>query len=108
ERKMSTNDNTTPKTNDKLIIVILPIPSILPSQHHPTQDLDKEHLILIINAEIEETDMISKILLKLKAIKYVSVTFSKTGKFIIYRINLDDLDYDREEDDDYNVDSGQS
>ncbi|CAG8836318.1 17735_t:CDS:2, partial [Gigaspora margarita] len=40
-----------------LIIVILPKPSILPPQHHPTQDLDKEYLIPIINAEIEETDM---------------------------------------------------
>ncbi|KAF0492590.1 hypothetical protein F8M41_021611 [Gigaspora margarita] len=57
---------------------------------------------------VDYTDMISKILLKLKAIKYVSVTFSKTEKIIIYRINLDDLDYDRKEDDDYNVDSGQS
>ncbi|CAG8852928.1 32660_t:CDS:1, partial [Gigaspora margarita] len=40
-----------------LIVVILPNPSILPPQRHPTQDLDKEHLILIVNAEIEETDM---------------------------------------------------
>ncbi|CAG8832353.1 20133_t:CDS:2, partial [Gigaspora margarita] len=40
-----------------LIIEILPNPSILLSQHHPTQDLDKEHLILIVNAEIEKTDM---------------------------------------------------
>ena len=46
-----------------LIIVILPKPSILPPQRYPTQDLDKEHLIPIINAEIEETDMVSKILL---------------------------------------------
>ncbi|CAG8698650.1 2577_t:CDS:2, partial [Gigaspora rosea] len=33
-----------------------PTPSILPPQHHPTQDLDKEP-ISIVNAEIEETDM---------------------------------------------------
>ncbi|CAG8816373.1 17158_t:CDS:2, partial [Gigaspora margarita] len=43
----------------ELIIVILPKPSILPPQHHPTQDLDKEHLILIINAEIEATDIVN-------------------------------------------------
>ncbi|CAG8854783.1 26586_t:CDS:1, partial [Gigaspora margarita] len=41
-----------------LIIVILPKLFILPPQHYPTQDLDKENLILIVNAEIEETDMV--------------------------------------------------
>ncbi|KAF0455828.1 hypothetical protein F8M41_001395 [Gigaspora margarita] len=67
---MSTNDSTTPKTNDTtilkindstttpgLMIVVLPKQFILPPQRHPTQDLDKEHLIPIVNAEIEETDM---------------------------------------------------
>ncbi|KAF0534963.1 hypothetical protein F8M41_009755 [Gigaspora margarita] len=58
------NDTTTPKINDStttpgLIIVILPKPSILLPQRHPTQDLDKEHLIPIVNAEIEETDMVN-------------------------------------------------
>ncbi|KAF0409287.1 hypothetical protein F8M41_008398 [Gigaspora margarita] len=69
---MSTNDSTTPKTNDTttprlmiappppgLIVVMLPKPSILPPQCHPTQDLDKEHLIPTANAEIEETDMVN-------------------------------------------------
>ncbi|CAG8834814.1 15240_t:CDS:2, partial [Gigaspora margarita] len=40
-----------------LIIVILPKLFIMPPQCYPTQNLDKEHLIPIINAEIEETDM---------------------------------------------------
>ncbi|CAG8857333.1 18485_t:CDS:1, partial [Gigaspora margarita] len=67
---MSTNDSTTPRPiipppprltisspPPELIIVIHPKPFILPPQCHPTQDLDKEHLIPIVNAEIEETDM---------------------------------------------------
>ncbi|CAG8839662.1 20134_t:CDS:1, partial [Gigaspora margarita] len=40
-----------------LIMVILPKPFILPPQCYPTQDLDKEHLILIVSTEIEKTDM---------------------------------------------------
>ncbi|KAF0469872.1 hypothetical protein F8M41_025471 [Gigaspora margarita] len=38
------------------LIIVTPI--LLP-QHHPTQDLDKEHLIPIVNTEIEETDMVN-------------------------------------------------
>ncbi|CAG8822699.1 38775_t:CDS:2, partial [Gigaspora margarita] len=69
---MSTNDSTTPKTNDTtipkindsttipgLIIVILPKPFILLPQPHSIQDLDKKHLIPIINSEIEETDIVN-------------------------------------------------
>ncbi|CAG8856381.1 19011_t:CDS:2, partial [Gigaspora margarita] len=42
-----------------LIMVILPKPFILPPQYHPTQDLDKEHLILIVNTKIEKTDIVN-------------------------------------------------
>ncbi|CAG8783428.1 4258_t:CDS:2, partial [Racocetra fulgida] len=55
--------------------------------------LAKGHLIPIVNVEVGETDMASKIPLKLKAIKYVSVTFN-------------DSTYDPREDDDYNVNEG--
>ncbi|CAG8853741.1 28325_t:CDS:2, partial [Gigaspora margarita] len=71
-RKISTNDSTTPKTNDTTtpkindsipppepIIIILPKPFILPPQCHSTQDLDKKHLIPIINTKIEETDIVN-------------------------------------------------
>ncbi|CAG8842876.1 23053_t:CDS:2, partial [Gigaspora margarita] len=69
---MSTNNSTTPRPTIPplprltiaplplgLIIVILPNLFILPPQRHPTQDLNKEHLIPIVNAEIEETDMVN-------------------------------------------------
>ncbi|CAG8846764.1 46488_t:CDS:2, partial [Gigaspora margarita] len=55
-----TKNNTTAITNvttSGLIIVTFPILSILSSQYHPIQDLAKEHLIPIVNAEIEETVM---------------------------------------------------
>src|SRR5690242_7495325 len=70
----------------KLIIITFPIPSILSSQYHPIQDLAKEHLILIVNAEIEKTDMVSKIYIyfKSKKIKYS----------LILCINLDNSDFD--------------
>ncbi|CAG8836648.1 33459_t:CDS:2, partial [Gigaspora margarita] len=42
-----------------LIIVTFPIPYILSPQYHPIQDLAKEHLIPIVNPEIEETDMVN-------------------------------------------------
>ncbi|CAG8848679.1 22800_t:CDS:2, partial [Gigaspora margarita] len=45
----------------ELIIVILPKLFILPPQCHPTQDLDKEYLISIINTEIEETDIVNNL-----------------------------------------------
>ncbi|CAG8585467.1 6120_t:CDS:2 [Racocetra fulgida] len=74
-----------------LIIVTFPIPSILSPQHHPIQDLAKEHLIPIVSAIIGETDM----------------TKAKTH-FIgpCPCIKLDDSTYDPREDDDYNVDEG--
>ncbi|CAG8767128.1 24232_t:CDS:2 [Gigaspora margarita] len=42
-----------------LIIVTFPSSSILSHQHCPIQDLAKEHQILIVGEEIEETDMVN-------------------------------------------------